>query len=100
MAVVALTEVKGDPNELLPKYDKVAAIIQQRAPAPGLLSHTCVELPDGFRVANIWETEQQAVDAFNSPEFQQAVRSAGMEPIRPTIYKVRNHFVLEKATAR
>lgn len=46
MAVVGLTEIKGDVQELLAKYDKVNEQLMARgALAPGLLVHTCVVSP-------------------------------------------------------
>lgn len=93
MAVVAINEIKGDTKELLAKYDKVNAQLMERAePAPGLLVHTCVELDDGIRIANVWESRQQALDGFNHEGFQAALRGAGFEPIEPAIYQVHNHI--------
>ena len=93
MSVVALNEIKGDPKELLAKYDKVNEQLMQRAEAPsGLLVHTCVELDDGIRIANVWESREQALDAFNGEDFQSALRSAGFEPTQPTIYRAHNHI--------
>lgn len=92
MAVVAITEMKGDPRELLAKYDQLAPRMRERGPAPGLLVHNCIELDDGMRIANVWESEQRALDAFENEEFQAMLRSVGMEPVRPTIHKVHNHM--------
>lgn len=93
MAVVALTEIKGNTDELLAKYDKVNAQLMARGePAPGILVHTCVVLPDGIRIANVWESEQQARDGFKDEAFQAALRSAGFTPIEPTIFPAHNHI--------
>ena len=93
MAVVGLTEIKGDVPELLAKYDKVNEQLMARgAPALGLLVHTCVVLPDGIRIANVWDTKEQALTAFRDESFQSALRSAGFEPIEPTILPTHNHI--------
>jgi hypothetical protein len=93
MAVVAINEIKGDRAELLAKYDKVNAQLMERgAPAPGLLVHTCVELDDGIRIANVWESRQQALDGYNDEGFQSALRGAGFVPTQPTIFDVHNHI--------
>ena len=93
MAVVAINEVKGDPKELLVRYDKVnAKLMEHPEVPPGLLVHTCVELDDGIRIANVWESRQQALDAFNGEGFQSALRGAGFKATEPTIYRVHNHI--------
>jgi hypothetical protein len=103
MTVVAITDIKGNPQELLGKYDKVnAQLMQQDARAPGLQVHTCVVLDDGIRIANVFENQQQALDGFNRPEFQAALRDAGFTPIEPTIHRVHNHinFAAAQGAAR
>lgn len=93
MAVVGLTEIKGDVQELLAKYDKVNEQLMARgAPPPGLLVHTCVVLPDGIRIANVWDTKEQALTAFRDENFQSALRSAGFQPIEPNIFPTHNHI--------
>jgi hypothetical protein len=93
MAVVGINEIKGDPKELLAKYDKVNAKLMERAtPSAGLLVHTCIELPDGIRIANVWESKQHALDAFKDEGFQSALRGAGFDANEPTILAVHNHI--------
>ena len=93
MAVVAINEIKGDRTELLAKYDKVnAALMGRGRQAPGLLVHTCVELDDGIRIANVWETRQHALDGYNDAGFQAALRDAGFEPTEPNIFNAHNHI--------
>jgi hypothetical protein len=98
MAVVGLTEIKGNTEELLAKYDKAnAAIMRDRPAAPGLLSHTCVVLPDGIRIANVFESEEQCRASFRNPQFQEILRNAGFDPIEPTVYKAHNFLVFSEA---
>ena len=93
MKVVAIHETKGNPQELLAKYDKVSATLMERGePAPGLLVHTCIVLDDGIRIANVWESEQQARDGFKDEHFQAALRTAGLEASQPSIHRVHNHL--------
>src|SRR5690349_9317597 len=93
MAVVAITEIKGNTTELLAKYDKVSEQLMARAePSPGLLVHTCVVLDDGIRIANVWETEQQAREGFRNEAFQSALRNADFTPIEPTIFPAHAHI--------
>jgi hypothetical protein len=102
MAVVAINEIKGDPQELLAKYDKVNAKLMERGePAPGLLVHTCIVLDDGIRIANVWNTEQEARDGFRNEDFQAALRGGGFEPEAPQIHRVHNqlNFAAMRAAA-
>ena len=93
MAVVSINEIKGDPAELLAKYDKVNAKLMERAePPPGLLIHTCLVLDDGIRIANVWESREEALQAFRNEFFQSALRDAGFDPNEPTIHKAHNHI--------
>jgi len=100
MAVVGLVEIKGDPKQLLAQYDKAREVIEKAPPPPGLLIHTCVELPDGMRIANVWESEEQLWAGFNNPQFQSAVRNAGMEPVKPTVLRVHNFIPFAQAQVR
>ena len=97
MAVAGITEVKGDPEDVLARYDSVMAKRDGRR-SPGHISHTCVELPDGFRIANLWETEEQLWAAWNREDFQQALREAGLTPSQPRVYRV-HRYDLAAATA-
>jgi hypothetical protein len=93
MAVVAITEVKGNTAELLAKYDKVSEKLMARGePAPGLLVHTCIILDDGIRIANVYESEQRARDGYRDEYFQSALRDAGFTPVEPTIFQAHNHL--------
>jgi hypothetical protein len=96
MAVVALTTIEGDRTELLRKYDQVSAKVMASPPA-GLLTHTCVELDKGIRIASVYETEQQARAFFASAIFQQAVRDAGLTAPQPEIFRVHKHVVTPAA---
>ena len=93
MAVVGITDLVGDSKDLLAKYDKVSVAIRSAGPpSPGLISHTCVIRPEGLRIANVWESEADLWSGFNSDTFQNAIKSAGMEAIRPTVYPVHNYM--------
>jgi hypothetical protein len=93
VAVVAITEIKGDPGELLAKYDKVNETLMARAePPPGLLVHTCVVLDDGIRIANVWESREQGLESFRDERFQSALRDAGFDPIEPVFHQAHNHI--------
>jgi len=101
MAVVGITEIKGNPKDLLARYDKAQVKMRERGPAPGLITHTCVELPDGMRIANVWESENQLWAGFNNQQFQDIIRAEfAMEPVKPTVYRVHNQLIFGGAQVR
>lgn len=100
MAVVGISDIKGDSKELLAKYDRAQPLMRERGPAPGLLAHTCVVLPDGMRIANVWESEEQLWAGFDNPQFREMLRSVGLEPVRPTVYPIHNQVIFSAAAAR
>lgn len=93
MPFVGATTIEGDSKELLAKYDKVAAKLQreQRPPA-GLISHYCMETDNGIRVVNCYETENQLRAHYDNPEFQEALKQAGMKHQPPQILRVHKYF--------
>ncbi len=95
MTVVSINELKGDPKDLLAKYDSASAKVLELPRAPGMISHTCVELPDGLRVVNMYQTEEQARAASERPEFREILRTAGLPEPSPTIYRVHNYRIME-----
>ena len=95
MTVVSINELKGDPKDLLAKYDSASAKVFELPRAPGMISHTCVELPDGLRVVNIYQTEEQARAANERPEFREILRTAGLPEPSPTIYRVHKYRIME-----
>ena len=90
MAFVSIRTVEGDPKELLPKYDQVAAkALANRV--PGLIMHTCVELDDAIRVVNMFESEAQAREAARRQVLLEALEEAGLPTTDPEIFRVHNY---------
>ncbi len=94
MAVVALATLDGNPQQLLRMYDQVTAKLLAAPPA-GLISHTCVVLDDGIRIASVFESEEIARSFYATARFQDAVREAGMQPVKPQILQVHRHLVFQ-----
>src|SRR5436309_137981 len=79
--IARVTHVQGNPDELAEKYERARGNMEQRGlPGlpPGLRVHVASKAPDGFRVANVWDSEEQADAAWNRPEFQESLREAGI----------------------
>ena len=93
--IVRITRMEGDPDDLAEGYQRVQAKILASGlpfPAPGMRVHLAAKTAAGFRVANVWDSEEQADAAFARPQFQEALREAGLSPDQMTIeqYEVVN----------
>jgi hypothetical protein len=81
MAIVRVTVTDGDPAELEQRYQRVQERLRSGGgefPPAGLKVHTAMRTPTGIRIANVWESEEQA-DAFWS-RVQEALRAEGASP--------------------
>lgn len=97
MPIVRVSETDGDPAELEARYQRV----QQRLrggeggefPPTGLKVHTAMRTPTGFRVANVWESAEQADAAW--PRISGLLREEGadLEAMRFDQYEVVNLVV-------
>jgi hypothetical protein len=84
MAIAMLFEVQG----LTPKqYD--AAVREVGLPAPGQMFHLGEPMEGGWRVLEVWES-QEAADAFYREKLEQALRSAGIIDVQPNVFEVHN----------
>jgi hypothetical protein len=93
MPFLGAVNVDGDSKELLGRYDQVMNTLRRAEnPPPGLISHYCMETDRGIRVVNCYDTEQQTRAHYEAPEFQDALRKAGMQPLSPQIMRVHNYF--------
>ena len=97
MPIVRVGVTDGDPAELEARYQRV----QQRLrggdagafPPAGLKVHTAMRTPTGFRVANIWESADQADAAWE--HISKVLREEGADPDSMTFeqYEVVNLVV-------
>jgi hypothetical protein len=63
MPIVRVGITDGDPAELEARYQRVQQRLRSEGgefPPAGLKVHTAMKTPTGFRVANIWESSEQA----------------------------------------
>lgn len=90
MPVVRMGQIKGDPDDLASRYDRVQEQAGAQLP-PGLLAHIATRTVEGFMVINVWESEEQSEAAWNRPEFQQALQEAGISPELSPYYQVHNY---------
>jgi hypothetical protein len=57
-----------------------ATAFRRRALADGLKAHIAMRTDKGMKIINVWESEQHADAAMERPEFQEAMREAGVSP--------------------
>ena len=78
MAVVTLLEFPGMTQD---QYTRVGTLLPPGAPE-GILYHTCGPVRDGWRIVDVWES-QEAFDQHVDGAYLPAVRRAGgREPSR------------------
>jgi len=92
VAVARVMTREGDPQELERQYSVVAGKMNDQPLADGLIAHIALKTPTGVQVINVWESVEQSQAAFERPEFQEALREAGMSPaeIDPDDFEVLN----------
>ncbi len=92
MPIARVMTREGDPQELERQYRVVAGRMNEQPLADGLIAHLALKRPNGIQVINVWESLQQSQAAFERPEFQEALREAGMSPseIQPEDIEVMN----------
>ena len=83
---------EGDQQDLERQYQVVAGRMNDLPLADGLLAHIALRRPNGVEVINVWESLEHSQAAFERPEFQEALREAGMSPadIQPEDVEVLN----------
>ncbi len=92
MPIARVMTREGDPQELERQYRVVAGRMNEQPLADGLIAHLALKRPNGIQVINVWESLEQSQAAFERPEFQEALREAGMSPseIQPEDIEVMN----------
>lgn len=82
MALLYVFEAKGDPADLLARYDQAgaifrekAALLDRRALSP-VIAHFCVETPDGIRIFDLLQSPELEADA-PRPDFQRDILRRG-----------------------
>lgn len=78
MAVARITDLEGDPQEVERQYAVVSGRMNEMPLAEGLLAHIALRRPNGVRIINVWDSVEQSQAAFERPEFQAALREAGV----------------------
>jgi hypothetical protein len=92
MAVAVALEFDGGT---LDQYDQVVSAmgLTPGGPTPpGALFHWATQTDGGFRVTDVWET-QEAFQAFAEQQIGPQTQKVGLPEPKITFYEVHNHFI-------
>ena len=92
MAIARIISREGDQQELERQYGIISGRMNELPLAAGLKAHIALRTDSGMQVINVWESEQHADAAMERPEFQEAMREAGVsrDDMQPKQHKVLN----------
>ena len=92
MPIVRIGITEGDPAELEARYRRVNERLQREGefPPAGLKVHTAMKTPTGFRVANIWESADQADGAWERISKVRREEGADTDAMKFEEYEVVN----------
>ena len=92
MAIARVISRQGDQEELERQYGIIAGRMGDLPLADGMLAHIALRTDKGMKIINVWESEQHAEAAMERPEFQEAMREAGVtaEEMKPHQHEVVN----------
>jgi quinol monooxygenase YgiN len=87
MALAFLFELPGTTQE---QYDQVIEKLQLGGRTyPGQLFHVAGPMEGGWRVVDVWES-QEAADKFLQAKLGQAFQEVGIAPTQPKVWPVHN----------
>jgi len=87
MAIAMRVEIPGMTAE---QYDgMIGHVGAALRAAPGFIAHAAGPMEDGWRVMELWES-QEAWEAFVRAVIQPAAEAAGMPPLQPQVLPVSN----------
>lgn len=92
MAIARIISRQGDQQEIERQYGIVSGRMNELPLADGLKAHIALRTDGGMKIINVWESEQHADAAMERPEFQEALREAGIsrEEMQPKQHEVVN----------
>lgn len=92
MAIARVISREGDKAELERQYEIISGRMNDLPLADGMLVHMAMRTDKGMKIINVWESDQHADAAMGRPEFQEALREAGVTPedMKPHQHEVLN----------
>ena len=92
MTIARIISREGDQQEAERQYGIISGRMNQQPLADGLKAHIALRTDNGIQIINVWESEQHADAAMERPEFQEAMKEAGVsrEDMQPKQHEVLN----------
>ena len=84
MAVGVIFKLPGVTQE---QYDEAAQQIDPAGPMEGCLVHAAGPMEGGWRVVEVWES-QEAADRFFRERLQSVMGRVGIPPVEPKVFPV------------
>lgn len=77
MAIVQIHEIPGMTRE---QYEQAFRELKLSGPPPGSHLHASGPMEGGWRIVEVWESEEAANAFYGSEAFQQMILSTGIPP--------------------
>lgn len=92
MAIARVISREGDQQEVERQYGIISDRMNELPLADGLKAHIALRTDNGMKIINVWESEKHAEAAMERPEFQEAMREAGVsrDDMQPKQHEVLN----------
>ena len=92
MAIARIISREGDQEELERQYGIISGRMNELPLADGLKAHIALRTDNGMKIINVWESDEQADAAMQRPEFQEAMKEAGVsrDDMQPRQHEVVN----------
>ncbi len=84
-AVVQIHELQGATRA---QYERAIQALKLSGPPPGSYLHASGPMEGGWRIVEVWESEQAAEAFYGSTQFQEAMKSTGLPNPIITSYPV------------
>ena len=78
LAIARVISREGDREELERQYEIISSRMNDLPFADGMHAHIALRTEKGMKIINVWESAEHADAAMARPEFQEAMREAGV----------------------
>ncbi len=87
MAVLAVYRIKGDPDELLEKFDQVVPEIENLVNGVPAV-HVTARTDDGIVIYDVWDSEGDIEEFTSNPGFRDAIERVNLPQPEVAVYEV------------
>jgi hypothetical protein len=79
---LTITQISGDPNELITGYRQTADTMSRVGRDHGLILHAAAKDADGLVIVNLWPSESESEAASRDERRLAVIADHGLEPSR------------------